>query len=197
MKNDTLLLTLLQQLEYNLNVDRKIIYIEGEIDTYTASFFLDRINLIRDVYKKEAQNKNFEINLYITSPGGSVGGLLALIDLMYSLPVKINTYGFGHVESAAVWLLAAGTGKRFIAPNAEIMVHELSTWLEGTSSDVENEAKQIMNIQKNLYKLLEEFTKKPFLFWEKLLRNNKNIYFTPEKCIEYGIIDGIIKKGSL
>lgn len=197
MKSDTHLLTKLQQLDYSVNIDRRIIYIDGEIDTFTPPFFLDRVNLIREMNENKLNKKNFDINLYITSPGGAVSSLLALIDLIQSLPIKVNTYGFGHVESAAVWLLASGTGKRYISPNTEVMIHQISTWLEGTSSDVENEAKQLINIQKNLYKLLEEFTNKPNVFWEKILKTRKNVYFTPEQCIEYGLADSLVKKGSI
>lgn len=183
----------IQQLEYNVNFERKIIYLEGEIDTFSAPFFLERVNIIRDMYPYPDP----VVNLYITSPGGDINGLTALVDIIHSIPIKVNTYGIGHVESAAVWVLAAGTGKRYLAPNTEIMVHEMSTWLKGTTSDVENEAKQILSIQKNLYKLLGDFTNKDQTFWEQQLRSNKNLYLTPEKCIEYGLADELIKPNSL
>lgn len=185
----------MQQLEYNVNFARRIIYLEGEIDTFSAPFILERINVIRD-FSEEA-NINNPINLYITSPGGDVNGLTAIVDIFEALPCKINTYGVGHVESAAVWVLAAGTGIRRIAPNTEVMVHEISTWLRGTSSDVENEAKQLMATQRNLYELLAKFSKKENDFWSNLLKNSKNLYLTAGTCIEYGLVDEVIKPNSL
>lgn len=184
----------LKQLEYSINLTRRIIYMEGELDTFAAPFVLERINVIRDL---DVSRCNDDINLYITSPGGDVNGLTAVIDIIEALPCKINTYGIGHVESAAVWILAAGTGIRKIAKNTEIMVHELSTWLRGTTSDFENEAKQIIVSQNNLYALLEKFSKKDEKFWSQLLKNGKNLYLTPETCIEYGLADKIIEPGSL
>lgn len=188
------MMNIIQQLEYNLNLKRRIIYLEGEIDTFSAPFILERVNAIRDY---DPAKENEPINLYITSPGGDVNGLTALVDIIKSLTCPINTYGLGHVESAAVWILASGTGTRRLAPNTEVMVHEMSTWLRGTTSDVENEAKQLVTTQTNLYRLLASFTGKSEEFWSKLLRNNKNLYLKPEVCIEYGLADEIIKPNSL
>ena len=77
------------------------------------------------------------------------------------------------------------------------MVHEMSSWLRGTTSDVENEAKQLVLTQKNLYRLLAKFSKKDEQFWEQTLKNSKNLYLSPETCIEYGLADEIIKPKSL
>jgi len=195
-----LIATGVQQLEYNINFDRRIIYLEGEIDTFSAPFLLERVNVLRDyITEIESLGSTTEsvINLFITSPGGDVNGLTALVDIIEALPCKINTYGIGHVESAAVWVLAAGSGKRKIASNTEIMVHEISSWLKGTTSDVENEAKQLIATQKNLYRLLAKFSKKDEKFWEQTLKNSKNLYLTPEMCIEYGLADEIIQPHSL
>lgn len=197
MSNSKIIASAIHQIEYNVNIDRHVIYLEGEIDTYSAPFFLERVNAIRDVHISNGYKDSPDINLYITSPGGDLNGLTALIDIIKSIPCTVNTYGIGHVESAAVWVLAAGTGIRKLAPNTEVMVHEVSSWLRGTTSDVENEAKQLMLIQKNLYKLLGDFSKKDEVFWEKLLKNNKNLYLTPDKCLEYGLADEIITPNSL
>ena len=185
-------------MEYNINFEKRTIYLEGEIDTFSAPFVLERVNAIRE-YNNEisASLSEPEINLFITSPGGDVNGLTALVDIIEALKCKVNTYGIGHVESAAVWILASGTGIRRVAANTEIMVHEISSWLKGTTSDVENEAKQLIATQKNLYRLLAKFSKKDEKFWEQTLKNSKNLYLTPEMCIEYGLADEIIKPESL
>lgn len=183
-----------KQLESNVNLSRGVIYLEGEIETYSAAYFIDRVYAIQD-YRPTAQ-KNDPINLYITSPGGDVNGLTAITDIIGSLSCKVNTYGFGNVESAAVWILASGTGTRYIAPNAEIMIHEMSAWMKGTTSSVENEAKQIKIMQKNLYALLEKFTKHDVSFWTKKIKGT-DVYLTPEVCINYGIADKIITNNSL
>jgi len=186
----------IHQLEYNVNINRRIIYLEGEIDTYTAPFIFDRINAIRDIHFL-THNDEPEIDLYITSPGGDIHGLTGLVDIIEAVSCKINTYGIGNVESAAVWILAAGTGVRRVSANVEIMVHEISSWLKGTTSDVENEAKQLIATQKNLYRLLGKFSIKDEAFWEKTLKSSKNFYLTPEMCIELGLADEIIKPNSL
>lgn len=188
----------IHQLEFNVNLKRGTIYLEGEIDTYTAPFFLDRVNAIRDLRKDEYTDipVNDPIDLYITSPGGDINGLTALVDLIANLKCKINTIGIGHVESAAVWILAAGTGKRYVTENALVMVHETSSWLRGTSSNIESDAKQVKQTQNNLFALLERYSKKDAAFWESEVKG-KNLYLTPQTCIEYGLADELMKAGSL
>lgn len=200
MTNEKFVANAMHQLEYNVNLKRRMIYLEGELDTYTAPFVLERVDAIRDYHMETwspGDDKEPTINLFITSPGGGVNALTALVDMMKGLPCKINTIGIGHVESAAVWVLAAGTGKRLLAPNTEVMVHEMSSWLRGTTSDVENEAKQLIATQKLLYRLLDEYSNKEAQFWESTLKGSKNLYLTPDKCIEYGLADEIIKPSSL
>lgn len=187
MEEKDKIISAISQLEYNVNFERSVIYLEGEIDTYSAPFVLERINIIRDL--RNLSDKDNPINLYITSPGGDVNGLTALVDIIDSLKCKINTYGVGHIASAAVWILAAGTGTRYIAPNAEVMIHELSAWLRGTTSDVENEARQIKAVQQNLFRLLGKFSKKDSAYWIKQIKEHKNLYLTPDKCIELGLVD--------
>ncbi len=186
------------QLEYNVNLKRGTIYLEGEIDTYSAPFFLERVNAIRDLRKEEFTEipVNDPIDLYITSPGGDVHGLTALVDLITNLKCKINTIGIGHVESAAVWILASGTGTRYVTENVEVMVHETSSWLRGTSSNIESDAKQVKQTQNNLFALLERYSKKNAEFWEAEVKG-KNLYLTPQTCIEYGLVDELMKAGSL
>ena len=186
----------IHQLDFNVNLKRGIIYLEGEIDTYSAPFFVERVNAIRDI-RYGTEEANDPIDLYITSPGGDVNGLIALVDIIGALSCKVNTFGIGHVESAAVWVLASGTGSRYIAPNAELMVHEIAAWLRGTTSDVENEAKQIKIKQKILYDLLGKYSKKDASFWREQIEGKKNLYLSTETCIEYGLVDDAIGPNSL
>lgn len=183
------------QLEFSVNLAKGIIYLEGEMDTYTAPFFIERVNIIRDF--RPSDKKDDPIDLYITSPGGDLNALTALVDLIEGVSCKINTFGVGHVESAAVWVLAAGTGTRYIAPNTEVMVHEIATWLRGSTSDVENEAKQIKIKQKNLYDLLGKYSKKEASFWRDLVEGKKNLYMLPQTCIEHGLVDKLIEPNTL
>jgi len=200
MTNEKFMANAMHQLEYNVNLKRRMVFLEGELDTYSIPFFLERVHAIRDYHTETwtpGDNKEPEINLFITSPGGGVNALTGLVDLIQGLPCTVNTIGIGHVESAAVWVLASGTGKRIIAPNTEIMVHEMSSWVRGTTSDIENDAKHVIATQKLLYNLLGDITTKDAQFWETTLKGNKNLYLTPEQCIEYGIADEIIKPTSL
>ena len=94
----------------------------------------------------------------------------------------------------ATVLLAAGTkGKRYALPNATI--HEHPVWrqnLGGTAADVQIHARQMLNTENKVKRILAEHTGQAF---EKVARDFERDYFmTPQEAIDYGIIDKIITK---
>tara|TARA_Y100000592_G_scaffold24798_2_gene38867 strand:+ start:12937 stop:13554 length:618 start_codon:yes stop_codon:yes gene_type:complete len=179
--------TELSQIDYGIDVTNRIIYLEDEIDIYTAGFVQSRINAI--ISLSTHKTKDDPITLEITSYGGDVYGMLAAVDVIKHAPVKINTLGRGPIMSAATFILAAGTGERSITKNSIVMVHELSTLLGGTSKDILTEAAHIEKLQVKLYKLLANSCSKDANYWEE---NSKvNLYLDAQEAIEHGIIDNI------
>lgn len=174
------------QIEYGLNLNKRIVYIEDTIDIYTAGFLEQRLNLIVD----ETGDKKTPITLKISSYGGDVYGMFSTVDIIKNYPVKINTYGTGPVMSAAAFILSAGTNERVLTQNSVLMIHMMSTWFGGTTSDVLSEAKHAKDLQDKLYNFLEKHSNKDIRFWE---RNSRvNMYLPADKCLEFGLIDKIV-----
>jgi ATP-dependent Clp protease protease subunit len=73
----------------------------------------------------QSQKRESDINFYINSPGGSVVDTLAIYDVMRFLSCEIATYCIGECASGGAVLFMAGhKGKRFILPNAKVMIHQ-------------------------------------------------------------------------
>ena len=85
-----------------------------------------------------------DINLYITSPGGSVSSMFTIYDAMQHVPCDVSTTAMGLVASAASVLLAAGApGKRFVLPNSRVMIHQPHGGAQGQQIDIEIQAKEM------------------------------------------------------
>ena len=176
----------LRQLDYGIDINRRVIYYSDDIDTWTPAWINQRIDALCDI----TNNHKAPIDLDITSPGGDVYGMLGTIDILQNAPVDINTLGRGMIMSAATFILAAGTGRRSMTENSVLMIHQISTWVAGTSKDVLAEADHLKFLQKHSYHLYEKFSSKKASFWENKCK--RNCYLTPKECLELGLIDEII-----
>jgi ATP-dependent Clp protease protease subunit len=176
----------LGQIEFGMNLKRRVIYIEDNIDIYTGSFLEQRINTILD----ETKNDKDPITLKISSYGGDVYGMFATVDIIKACPVKIHTMGTGPVMSAAAFILAAGTGTRSVTKNTSVMIHMMSSWFGGTTLDVVTEAKHVADLQNRLYAFLADHSEKDFDFWKK--NSKANLYLPADKCKEFGLVDKVV-----
>ena len=105
----------------------------------------------------------------------------------------ISTIAVGVAASMGSVLLSNGAkGKRFALPNSKIHIHQPLSSVEGQASDIEIEAKEILKIRENLYKILSKQTGKSVKQIEKDADRDK--YFTAEEAKDYGLIDKVVKK---
>jgi ATP-dependent Clp protease protease subunit len=139
----------------------------------------------------EADNAGRDIFLYINSPGGSVSAGLAIYDTIQFMTSPVNTICMGMAASMGCFLLSGGTkGKRMALPHARIMMHQPSGGAQGTSSDIEIVAKEILYLRANIYELMSKHTGKSV---EQIERDfDRDRYMSAAEAKEYGIIDQII-----
>lgn len=168
-------------------VKDRIIFLCEEIDAVVAKDVCAKIIWLN---KKDPKT---EITLYINSGGGSVpDGLLSIYDTMQLSEAPIKTVCIGEAYSSAAIILASGTkGFRFAYPNARIMIHNVSIdELSGTVEQVQEETKQLKDLNKILIKLISDHTGQS----ERKVKYDcrKDKYFTPEQAVSYGLIDGIL-----
>ncbi len=141
----------------------------------------------------EAENAEKDINIYINCPGGSVYAGLAIYDTMQFLNAPVSTICMGMAASMGALLLAAGTsGKRSALPNSRIMIHQPSTGAQGTASDIEIQAKEILYARERLNSILALHTGQSL---EQVAEDvDRDRFMSPHEAVEYGLIDRTIEK---
>jgi len=141
----------------------------------------------------ESEDPKKDIFLYINSPGGSVTSTMAIVDTMNHVRPDINTFCVGLAASGGAIILSAGKkGKRFILPNAEVMIHQPLGGVEGQATDIAITAKHILKTRDTLNKLLAKNTGKSLQQIEKDVE--RDFFMDAEEAKAYGIIDEIVTK---
>ena len=76
---------------------------------------------------------------------------MAIYDTMQFVPNDIVTVGIGMAASMGQLLLTSGTkGKRYITPNARVLLHQPHGGFGGTSTDIQTQAELILDMKKRL-----------------------------------------------
>lgn len=142
-----------------------------------------------------AEDPEKDIYLYINSPGGSVTAGTAIYDTMNFIPNDVVTVAIGMAASMGQFLLSAGTkGKRYITPNARVLLHQPSGGFGGTSSDIQTQAKLIIDMKHTLARITAENTGKTV---EQVNADgDRDRWFTAEEALEYGFVDHIQTRAS-
>ncbi len=166
----------------------RIIFIGGTVHDAMANL------IIAELLFLELEKRDADVQVYINSPGGSVTAGLAIYDTMQHLSCNISTYCIGQASSMGAVLLAAGSkGKRFGLPNCRIMIHQPWGGYEGTATDIDIHAKEILRIKTKLNGILARHTGKKL---EEVSRDTERDFFmSAEEAAEYGLIDEVLKPG--
>lgn len=171
---------------YSRLLKDRIIFLGTSLDDAVANAVIAQLLFL------ESQDPDKDIKLYINSPGGSVTAGLAVYDTMQYIKPAVSTICIGLAASMAATLLAAGAnGKRFILPNAEVMIHQVMGGAEGQASDIKISAERILRIKDQLNKILAKHTGQPMERIEK--DTDRDFFMVAEKAVEYGVVDKIIE----
>ena len=162
----------------------RIVFITGEIDDAMAN------NVIAELLYLDSINNN-DINVYINSPGGSVSAGMAIYDTINFLASDVSTTCLGIAASMASFLFAAGKkGKRFILPNADVMIHQPLGGAQGQATDIKIASDRIISLRKRLNKCLAKNTGQSLKKIEK--DTERDNYLDAREAVDYGIVDKII-----
>lgn len=145
----------------------------------------------------ESEDPAKDISLYINSPGGSVTAGLAIYDTMQHIKPDVRTICVGMAASMGAIILAGGQkGKRFALPNADVMIHQVSSGFQGQASDIERNAQYVLKLKERLNNILAKHTNNPVAKVEK--DSDRDYFMTAEEAKKYGLIDEVIKgKGKI
>ena len=91
------------------------------------------------------------------------------------------------------FLLSSGAkGKRYVLPNAEVMIHQPSGGAQGQASEIEITAKHILKTKERLNRILSENTGKPIE--QVAIDTDRDNWLTAEEAVEYGLVDKVMKR---
>lgn len=171
---------------YSRLLKENIIFLGGQIDDHVANIVIAQLLFL------QSENPTKDISLYVNSPGGSVTGGLAIIDTMNHVKNDISTVCVGIAASMGAVILSAGKkGKRYILPNAEVMIHQPLGGVEGQAADIAITAKHILKNRETLNKILSENTGKPMAQIEKDV--DRDFFMDAKEATDYGIVDKVLK----
>ncbi len=165
----------------------RIVMVSGPIETNMANTIVAQLLFL------ESENPNADISLYINSPGGEVYAGLAIMNTMQYIKPNVTTIGMGVVASMASVLLAAGEkGKRFLLPDATVMVHQPSSGTQGMITDMEISVREGQRLKKLITQKMSEFTgRKEKEVFDAMERDN---WMDAEAAKKFGLIDGILTR---
>jgi ATP-dependent Clp protease protease subunit len=170
-------------------LENRIIFLAGPIMERTANMVIQQLLYLQSIKRSQ------DVHLYINSPGGLVTQTLAIYDTMQFMGCEIATYCIGEAASGAAILLMAGTkGKRFILPNAKVMLHQPYGGITGQAEDIKIQAEEVLRDKKRLIELIAKCTGKNI---EQVgFDTERDRYLNAVEAHAYGIVDEILDEAS-
>ncbi len=172
---------------YSRLLKERIVFLTGPVEDNVASLVCAQLLFL------ESENPKKDIAFYINSPGGIVTSGLAIYDTMQYIKPAISTVCIGQAASMGSLLLAAGEkAARFALPNSRIMIHQPSGGAQGQATDIEIQAREILDLRKRLNDIYVTHTGQDFQVIEEAVERDR--YMSPDEAKEFGLIDEVVDK---
>ncbi len=141
------------------------------------------------------------IKIYINSTGtSSYSGepigfeteAFAICDTIKYIKPPVHTICIGSAMGMAAMLLSAGTkGCRASLPHATIVLHQPKSYTRGQATDIQIRAKEVLANKQTMVEILSQNTGQAP---EKIAKDmDRMFYLTPERAVEYGLIDRVLE----
>lgn len=172
---------------YSRLLKDRVVFVGKEIDGDLANLVMAQLLHL------ESEDPEKGISLYLNSPGGSGTAMFAIYDTMQYIRPDVSTICVGMAASAAAVILAAGAGgKRFVLPNARVMIHQPHGGAQGQSVDIEIHAREILHLRRLTEEILARHTGQPI---ERIREDTDRDHFLgPEEAVAYGLADEVIAR---
>jgi ATP-dependent Clp protease, protease subunit len=170
-----------------LMMDR-IIFLGEPVDDRNANIIQAQLLFLQSIDAKK------DIQLYINSPGGSVYSGMGIYDTMQLITPDVGTICIGMALSMAAVLLCAGAaGKRAALQHARVMIHQTSSGVQGSASDIEITAREVLKLQNELYTILSKHSKQSYEWVHTAA--DRDYWMTATEAKHYGMIDEVLGAG--
>ena len=175
---------------YSRLLRERIVFLGQEVEDQIANVITAQLLFL------EAEDPDKDISLYVNSPGGSSYAGMAIYDAMQYVRCDVQTICTGMGMSAAAMILCGGTtGKRYVLPNAKVMIHQGSGGFRGSPSDIQIAAREILAMTERYAQIISDHTGQPL---EQVKRDiDRDHYLTAADAVEYGLVDEVIHPSNL
>ncbi len=175
---------------YSRLLKERIVMLGTPVDDQVANL------IVAQLLHLESEDPDKDISLYINSPGGMVYAGMAIYDTMQYIKPDVSTICVGMAMSMGAILLCGGApAKRFALPNSKIMIHQGSAGFQGTPTDIEIHAKEVLSLRRRMAEIIAEHSGKPIEQVEKDIDRDR--FMTADEAKGYGIIDEVIQSRQL
>jgi ATP-dependent Clp protease, protease subunit len=170
---------------YSRLLNDRVVFLGGQVEEETANL------IVAQLVHLESDDPDKDIHLYVNSPGGSIYAGLAIYDTMQFIKPDVQTICYGIAMSMGSLLLAGGApGKRMALPNSRILIHQPSGGFEGQSTDVEIQAKEILELRSRVDQIYARHTGQSI---ERVHADmERDRFFNGEEALAYGLVDRVI-----
>lgn len=172
---------------YSRLLEDRIIFLGEEVNEHTANVIVAQLLHLAN------EDPNKDIQLYINSPGGSVYDGLAIFDTIQYIKPDVQTIGIGLQASMGAFLLSSGAkGKRFLLPNARVMIHQPSSGTQGKVTDQEITLREALALKEKIAEILAANT------GQKLAKvkadMERDFWMSAKDAVAYGVVDEVLEK---
>jgi ATP-dependent Clp protease, protease subunit len=172
---------------YSRLLKDRIIFLGTQVNDVVANAIVAQLLFL------QFEDEKADIHMYINSPGGSITAGMAIYDTMQFIKCDVATYCIGQASSMGAILLTAGaSGKRNALPHARIMIHQPLAGMEGTATELEIHAKEVIRVKQQMNEILLKHTGQTLTKIEQ--DTDRDNFMSPEEAKSYGLIDNILER---
>ena len=187
---------LLKQLKPDVYMIDNHLYFKTEVTRDS----IEKLNKELIIYNRKYDmlkeiHKGYEITpkpiyLHITSDGGDLFAGFHAVDIIKNSRIPIYTVVEGAAISAASLMACVGK-KRFMTANSYMLIHELSTGVEGKYHAIKDNFENDTILMDNIVKIYIEHSNKRLTKnkLEQILDHDK--FWNYDMCLKHGLVDEI------
>jgi ATP-dependent Clp protease protease subunit len=172
---------------YSRLLKDRIIFLGTQVNDVVANAIVAQLLFL------QFEDDKADIHMYINSPGGSITAGMAIYDTMQFVRPDVATYCIGQASSMGAILLTAGAAnKRNALPHARIMIHQPLAGMEGTATELEIHAKEVLRVKQMMNEVLLKHTGQTLTKIQQ--DTDRDNFMSPEEAKSYGLIDNILER---
>lgn len=180
--------------EVTIDVFDNHVYFYSDVSETSVLDLVKKLREVDNRLRSESATREVEhrtpIWLHIQSGGGMLFAGFSAADQIARITTPIYSIVEGFAASAAT-LVSLSCQKRYIQPNAFMMIHQLTGFAWGKYEEVQDTVKLMDMAMERIIKFYVEKTGMKRKEVQKLLKRDS--WFDAEGCIERGLVDEILK----